>query len=193
MTFKFYSKMALLALAASLMFSGCGGKTDDATMSDHLKNADGTAVASGQEGDASVNGETSSRLADGSSNAAASSESMVATGLVTKPSTNSVYFSFDSSKVDSAGSSILAEYATWLNANPNVSITVEGNCDERGSREYNLALGDERAKSVRDALIANGVAGTRVDTVSFGEERSVCTGAGEACWAQNRHGDIVNR
>ncbi len=113
--------------------------------------------------------------------------------MAAKPSTNAVYFAFDSAKIDSAGAAIIGEYATWLKANPDVKVTVEGNCDERGSREYNLALGEERAKSVRNVLLANGVADTRVNTVSFGEERPVCTRSGEACWAQNRHGDIVNR
>ncbi|MDQ6976681.1 MAG: OmpA family protein, partial [Ghiorsea sp.] len=95
--------------------------------------------------------------------------------------------------VNGSGKTVLTEYAAWLNANSNVNITVEGNCDERGSREYNLALGEERAKAVKAVLVANGVSAARVDTVSFGEERPVCTRSGEACWAQNRHGDIVNR
>jgi peptidoglycan-associated lipoprotein len=116
-----------------------------------------------------------------------------AKGAAMKPSTNSVYFAFDSAKIDDAGTAILTSYAKWLNDNQDVKITVEGNSDERGSREYNLALGEERAKSVRDILVSNGVDAARVDTVSYGEERPVCSRSGEACWAQNRHGDIVNR
>ncbi|HIP06427.1 MAG TPA: peptidoglycan-associated lipoprotein Pal [Mariprofundaceae bacterium] len=116
-----------------------------------------------------------------------------ARGDAMKPSTNSVYFAFDSAKIDMAGKAILTGYAKWLNNNPDVNITVEGNCDERGSREYNLALGEERAKSVKAVLVSNGVNAARVDTVSYGEERPVCSRSGEACWAQNRHGDIVNR
>ena len=68
-----------------------------------------------------------------------------------------------------------------------------GNCDERGSREYNLALGQQRADSVRDYLTARGINGNRIDTVSFGEEMPACSGNGEACWAQNRRADIVAR
>ena len=84
-------------------------------------------------------------------------------------------------------------YAAWLNGHGGVRVTVEGNCDQRGSREYNLALGQQRADSVKDYLVAHGVSASRIDTVSFGEERPACTGTGEACWAQNRHADIVSR
>ncbi len=110
-----------------------------------------------------------------------------------KPSSNSVYFAFDSSDLDAAARATLDGYAEWLNANASINITIEGNCDERGSREYNLALGQRRADSIRDYLSSRGVSSSRVDTVSFGEERPVCQGSGEACWAQNRRGDIVTR
>ncbi len=112
---------------------------------------------------------------------------------VVKPATNSVYFAFDSSALDASARATLDGYAAWLNANPEVSIRIEGNCDERGSREYNLALGQRRADAVRDYLTAQGVAASRIDTVSFGEEKPVCKGTGEACWAQNRRADIVTR
>jgi len=113
--------------------------------------------------------------------------------MATKPSTNSVYFAFDRSDLDAAARATLDAYAAFLNASPDTSVTIEGNCDERGSREYNLALGQRRADSVRDYLSAQGVSASRIDTVSFGEERAVCTTSGEACWAQNRRGDIVTR
>ncbi len=112
---------------------------------------------------------------------------------VAKPSTNSVYFAFDSSELDASARATLDAYAAWLNANADVSVRIEGNCDERGSREYNLALGQRRADAVRDYLTAQGVDAGRIDTVSFGEEKPVCTGTGEACWAQNRRADIVTR
>jgi len=117
----------------------------------------------------------------------------VATPTVMKPSSNSLYFAFDKSDLDAAARATLDGYATWLNANAAENVTVEGNCDERGSREYNLALGQRRADSVRDYLTSAGVDAARIDTVSFGEERPVCKGSGEACWAQNRRGDIVAR
>ncbi len=109
------------------------------------------------------------------------------------PSETSVHFAFDKSDLDGASKAILDAHAAWLNADANASITVEGNCDERGSREYNLALGQRRADSVRSYLQSQGVAGNRIDTVSFGEERPRCTASGEACWALNRRADIVAR
>ena len=112
---------------------------------------------------------------------------------VAKPSSNAVYFAFDKSDLDAAARATLDANAAWLNANRSVNVTVEGNADERGSREYNLALGQRRADAVRDFLSSRGVSADRIDTVSFGEERAACKGTGEACWAQNRRGDIVTR
>jgi peptidoglycan-associated lipoprotein len=115
------------------------------------------------------------------------------TPSVQQPSANSVYFAFDKSDLDAAARGVLDSHAAWLNANPNASIKIEGNCDERGSREYNLALGQQRADSVRGYLTERGVSGGNIDTVSFGEEMPACQGSGEACWAQNRRADIVSR
>jgi len=113
--------------------------------------------------------------------------------LASKPASSSVYFAFDSADLDAAGNATLDAYAAWLNDHSAVTVTVEGNCDQRGSREYNLALGQQRADSVKAYLVARGVSASHIDTVSFGEERPACSGTGEACWAQNRHADIVSR
>lgn len=113
--------------------------------------------------------------------------------MAREPSSHTVYFAFDSSELGAAARGILDANAAWLTAHSGSSITIEGNCDERGGREYNLALGQRRADSVRDYLVSHGVSSSSVDTVSFGEERPVCHGTGEACWAQNRHADIVVR
>jgi len=109
-----------------------------------------------------------------------------------KPSANSVYFAFDSASIDASSKTLLDAYAAWLGSN-NISTTIEGNCDERGSREYNLALGQRRADSVKDYLVAQGISSSRIDTVSFGEEKPECTGTGEACWAQNRRAEVLPR
>lgn len=158
----------MVALAsAAMVFAGCSKKVDVTTDSSASK---GHATAGAQQEVQPIKG------ADAG-----------------KPSTNAVYFVFDSSALDAAGKATLDAYAAWLNANNSANITIEGNCDERGSREYNLALGQRRADSVRDYLAGQGVMAARIDTVSFGEERPVCKGSGEACWAQNRRGDIVSR
>lgn len=192
MEFKKYSKLALIALAAaSLTLASCSGKKDDSTLTSNIKKGE----MSTNDKAAMDNGDMSAKDKAAMEKAAMdkAARDAAARGDAMKPSTNSVYFAFDSAKIDTAGKAILAGYAKWLNNNSDVNITVEGNCDERGSREYNLALGEERAKSVKAILVSNGVDAARVDTVSYGEERPVCSRSGEACWAQNRHGDIVNR
>ena len=81
---------------------------------------------------------------------------------------------------------MLARHAEWLKARPAAKVTVEGHCDERGTVEYNLALGDKRAHAVRDYLVSLGVPADRLQAVSYGKERPMDSGHGEAAWAQNR-------
>jgi len=97
-----------------------------------------------------------------------------------------VLFAYDQSSLDDRAKTVLKEQATWLQTYRNVSLTLEGHCDERGTREYNLALGARRAAAVKDYLVSLGVAAGRLKTVSFGKERPVCEQSNEACWAQNR-------
>ena len=99
-----------------------------------------------------------------------------------------VFFDFDKFNVDRKDRDTLDKQAAWLKANPSVSITVEGHADERGTREYNLALGERRANSVKDYLISLGVNPARVKTISYGKERPVAVGSTNAAWAQNRRG-----
>jgi peptidoglycan-associated lipoprotein len=99
-----------------------------------------------------------------------------------------VYFDFDAYAIRSDAQNILAQQATWLNRYPAVQVRIEGNCDERGTREYNLALGARRANSIREFLIAHGVSGDRITTVSYGKERPIDPGTGEEAWSHNRNG-----
>lgn len=99
---------------------------------------------------------------------------------------DTVFFSFDSSNLEDVARTVLQKQAAWLNRYRTVTLQVQGNADERGTREYNLALGARRAASVREYLVALGVAPSRVDTISYGKERPVCIESTEACWAQNR-------
>ena len=96
-------------------------------------------------------------------------------------------------KVDPSGSSTvtLAADARFLKQHPNMKFTVEGHCDERGSTEYNLALGDNRANSTKQALVSLGISGDRIRTISYGKEKPFCTESTEACWAQNRRAHFV--
>jgi peptidoglycan-associated lipoprotein len=101
-----------------------------------------------------------------------------------------IYFDFDRSDIRPEDARTLEANAAWLKAN-NVLILVEGQCDERGTDEYNLALGDRRARVTINYLAALGIATNRMSTVSYGKERPVCTEHGEACWALNRRAHIV--
>jgi peptidoglycan-associated lipoprotein len=97
-----------------------------------------------------------------------------------------IHFDFDAVKIRPGDAKILEANAKWLIANPSYILLVEGHCDQRGTNEYNLALGDRRAKAAMDYLVAQGVAASRITTISYGEERPICTEARESCWAQNR-------
>jgi peptidoglycan-associated lipoprotein len=99
-----------------------------------------------------------------------------------------VYFDTDSYEVRADAQPILDGQATWLQRYPNVRVRIEGNADERGTREYNLALGARRAQSIRDYLATRGVAATRIETVSYGKERPIDSGSGEDAWQRNRNG-----
>jgi peptidoglycan-associated lipoprotein len=101
---------------------------------------------------------------------------------------DTVHFAFDQYNVEDNDKQILGRQAAWLAKYPSVRVTVEGHADERGTREYNLALGARRANSVKEFLVSQGVSTARVETVSYGKERPICTQSDEACWAQNRRG-----
>lgn len=102
-----------------------------------------------------------------------------------------VYFAYDSDVIDAAGRAVIERHARYLVANPALVIKVEGHADERGSSEYNLALGQRRAEAVRRALALLGVADARVEATSWGEERPLDTARDEAAWQRNRRGEIV--
>jgi peptidoglycan-associated lipoprotein len=102
-----------------------------------------------------------------------------------------VYFDLDKSDIRSDAAPILDSQAGWLRRYGQVQVRIEGNCDERGTREYNLALGARRANSIRDYLIAHGIPGGRISTISYGKEKPIDPGSGEDAWAHNRNGHTV--
>ena len=97
-----------------------------------------------------------------------------------------VFFEFDRSDITSEAQQILERQAAWLQRYPNVTVTIEGHCDERGTREYNLALGERRASAVKNVLVAAGIPASRIATISYGKERPIVLGSDEQAWAQNR-------
>ena len=97
-----------------------------------------------------------------------------------------VFFNYDSSELDSDAQELLQDQVAWLKQHSNVSVIIEGHCDERGTREYNLALGEKRAQSVKNYLISLGISSERVATISYGKERPAVVGSNDGAWAQNR-------
>lgn len=104
-----------------------------------------------------------------------------------------VFFGFDQYNLTDEAQATLQRQAAWLNANPSVTLLIEGNTDERGTREYNLALGERRATAVKNYLVTLGISPGRLSTISYGKERPVALGHNEAAWAQNRRSvSVVN-
>ncbi len=102
-----------------------------------------------------------------------------------------VYFDFDKSFIRDDAREVLKENAAWLKAHPKVKIKIEGNCDEKGTKEYNQALGQRRAETAKKFLADMGVTGSRISLISYGKEKPVCTEGTETCWQKNRRDDFV--
>ncbi len=147
--------------------------------------------------------------ADASGSGSASSDSSASDGSITETAGSGivsgsqedlivnvgdrVYFGYDSSDLDSDALELLQDQVAWLKQNSNVSVTIEGHCDERGTREYNLALGEKRAQAVKNYLIGLGISPDRVSTISYGKERPAVVGSNDGAWSQNRRSvTIVN-
>ena len=102
-----------------------------------------------------------------------------------------VFFAFDKYNLTAAARYTLQQQAAWLKTNSTVNVTIEGHCDERGTREYNLALGERRATAVSDYLTSQGIAANRISTISYGKERPEDAASNETAWAKNRRGVTV--
>ena len=148
-------------------------------------------------GSGSTSTSTSSDVSSGSSDESSSSElASIEPGSQEDLIVNvgdRVFFNYDSSELDSDAQELLQDQVAWLKQYSNVSVIIEGHCDERGTREYNLALGEKRAQSVKNYLINLGISADRVSTISYGKERPSVVGSNDGAWAQNRRSvTIVN-
>jgi peptidoglycan-associated lipoprotein len=169
------SRILLVLLAAlPLIFAGCASEpTKHAPVEEKSAEPAAPAETSGAEQQGGVQGkEMSSRQAE----------------LLAQ---RRVFFAFDSSNIDDDSRAVIEAHAANLVANPSIKVRLEGNCDERGTREYNLALGERRAKAVAELMRALGVGADRITTVSYGEEKPVALEHNESAWRQNRRVDIV--
>ena len=104
-----------------------------------------------------------------------------------------VFFEFDQWLIQPESRKLLEADAQWLAAHPQAKIQIEGHADERGTEEYNLALGERRAKSAMNFLVANGIEASRITTISYGKERPGCTEKNEACWSRNRNDTFLTK
>jgi peptidoglycan-associated lipoprotein len=102
-----------------------------------------------------------------------------------------IHFDFDKYDIQENAKPVLQKIASWLLKNPSAKILIEGHCDDRGTSEYNLALGDRRARAVRDYLVALGTPSGRIEMISYGKEKPICTEKTEGCWAKNRRAHFV--
>ncbi|MCC6597257.1 MAG: peptidoglycan-associated lipoprotein Pal [Alphaproteobacteria bacterium] len=163
-----------LCLVAAVMFTVSACSSDDPAAEDMLvTNQDGMASAPFDE---SYQGDMQGGAAPGTQ-----ADLVVNVG-------DRVFFGYDRYDISSEAQMTLNKQASWLQQYPNLNVTVEGHSDERGTREYNLALGERRANSVKNFLVASGVAANRINTISYGKERPAVPGSDETSFAQNRRG-----
>lgn len=175
------SALSVLILAAALGLAGCAHKPPRPT------NTANTAVPTNGGAESSGAGGANANEGAAGANAGAEGAGGPQEGLLAK---RTIYFDFDSSEIKGDGTDIVAAHAKYLAAHPNLKVRLEGNTDERGSREYNIGLGERRAQSVRRALLLQGASDSQISTVSYGAERPVDPGHDEAAWAKNRRVDI---
>ncbi|MEQ6888088.1 peptidoglycan-associated lipoprotein Pal [Halomonas sp. CS7] len=163
-----------LAIAFSLaVVAGCSstGGSQDGDMDGGLAGGDRGGVSTGTAGGSGVSGDRAGQMTD-------------ADGRI--PATRTIYFEYDSDTIRSEFEPVLTAHARFLRANPSATVILQGHTDERGTREYNLALGERRAGSVERYLNVQGVSPSQVEVVSYGEERPAARGANEQAYAQNR-------
>ena len=128
--------------------------------------------------------------ADGGLFSGADCESRLARDFV-ENTTDTVFFAFDSSSLSAEAQAALDTQVAWLKKHDDVNVIVQGHCDDRGTREYNLALGERRANAVKQYLVSQGIEESRISTISYGKERPAVLGNNEAAWAQNRRAITV--
>lgn len=177
------NRRLLAALALVLLTAACSSKPDSSATA----NTDGSAATADRGAPMGRNDVIFDNDMSDTANAGApgSQEDLTANAG------DRVFFGYDSSELDIEARATLEKQAAWLNQYANLSITIEGHADERGTREYNLALGERRAQAVKNYLMSLGVSGSRLNTISYGKERPAVLGTGEEAWGRNRRGVTV--
>ena len=180
-----FTRKHLIALMAAASIAGCSTTPDDSGTTDTTAtDQTSTTDSSSTEATYGAGDDTVSGVSTGVDTSAQDSLKAMAMKATT------VYFDFDKSNVRPDAYEILKAHAAYLSANPSVSVRLEGHADERGTREYNLALGERRGNAASNYLTANGASSSQIQVVSYGEERPVAEANNESAWAQNRRVEI---
>ena len=187
-------KRLLTICAATMLLAAC----ETASTDSNEVVGSSSAASSGSDAAASASSNTSDGSTSASSEASEASEASGSSGSTSADSDmqtpdemlakvgSTVYFGYDESTLSAEAQATLDRQAAFLKANPTIRIVLEGHCDERGTREYNLALGDRRASAARDYLVAKGVNASRLTTISYGKERPAVGGSNDTSYALNR-------
>ncbi len=182
------SKIALAVALTTTLLSGCSS-TDEKTDSLTDGSAKGTGVDTTGTGDGSLSGSEMGGGANGGANGYGANGAY-GNGQGGPNGTKTIYFMYDSSQVQEEFVPVIAAHAQSLQNNSNQHVIVEGHADERGSREYNIALGERRAKAVARMMTMQGAADSQIEVVSYGEEKPAATGHDESAWQLNRRAEI---
>ncbi|MFL2813441.1 MAG: peptidoglycan-associated lipoprotein Pal [Candidatus Puniceispirillales bacterium] len=190
-------KRFLLLGAIAALLAACETASEIDAIASGASGSSGTTTDSSSASSSTSDGATTSSSSGSSDSSATSASSSTETGSSsysydTDPKTalikvgDRVLFGYDSSELDDDDRAILNNQSKFLNQNPSLKVTIQGHCDERGTREYNLALGEKRASSVKDYLISLGINSERISVVSYGKERPQVLGSNKAAWSMNR-------
>ena len=172
----------LIAGMLAIIMSGCATTQDENMTEDGTQATDGSGTTSGTEA-----GANATAIADGTPMAAREMLEKTEGTLANR----TIYFEFDSAKLSNDSVAILETHGNFVSRNSAVSVRLEGHADERGSREYNVALGERRAQSVKSVFLLQGATEEQVETISYGEERPVMSGHDEESWSKNRRVELV--
>lgn len=184
-------KRLLTICAATMLLAACETASTDSnevvgSSSAASSGSDAAASASSNTSDGSTSASSEASEASGSSGSTSADSDMQTPDEMLAKVGSTVYFGYDESTLSAEAQATLDRQAAFLKANPTIRIVLEGHCDERGTREYNLALGDRRASAARDYLVAKGVNASRLTTISYGKERPAVGGSNDTSYALNR-------
>lgn len=173
--------LAVIMMVSTLVFVGCPKKAEVTTTPEVQKEEPKAPDQAAQQA------EEAKRRAEEEARAKAEAEERERAAAGLKP----IYFDFDKSFIRDDARSVMKANADWLKANPKAKVKIEGNCDERGTIEYNQALGQRRAAAAKKYLTDLGISAKRISVISYGKEKPVCTASTEDCWEKNRRDDLV--